>query len=364
MSSGDGVFLYDTTGKQYLDCIGGWAVTTLGHSHPVLLKALADQSKQLWNASPYFYNTKMLEFAEILCKKTQLDKVFFCSTGAEANESALKLARKYGAKHKGGAYKVITLKQSFHGRTLAMMSATGKEAWKHLYEPKVPGFKHVDINDIEQVKQAIDEETVAVMLEPIQGEGGVHTCDLSYLQKLRELCNKENLLLILDEVQTGVGRTGRFCCFEHFGILPDILSLAKGLGGGYPIAAMLCKASLDIFEAGDQGATYSAQPLGMAVGLAVCQYVSQPGFLDQVEQVGDYLREQLRLLEPKVSGVRGKGLLIAFDVQQDAAHLSECLLQSGVIVNASSSQSLRLIPPLIFTKEHADLFIKTLRSFI
>ena len=291
--------------------------------------------------------------------------MFFCSTGAEANESAIKLARKYGQLKKRGAYEIITLTNSFHGRTLAGMSASGKAAFDPLFEPKVPGFKHVPINDKEAITSAVSKETVAIMLEPIQGEGGVYACDMDYLVWLRQYCDEHQLLLIFDEVQTGIGRTGTFFCFEHAGIKPDILSLGKGLGGGYPIAAMLAKEELNLFDAGEQGGTYCAQPLGMAVGLAVCKTIAEPKFLAHVREVGAYCLDKLDVLSQSkpISNCRGQGLLIAFDVE-DAFSLAKCLLDLGLIVNASSKTTIRIIPPLIFETKHVDDLIALIEKVL
>lgn len=364
MSRGDGVYLFDEAGKRYLDAIGGWAVTCLGHGHPILNEALFKQSEILWNASAYFLNRPMLDFSQFLCKKSGLDRVFFGSSGAEVNECAIKLARKYGALHKKGAYEIVTLTNSFHGRTLACMSATGKEAFKELFEPKVPGFFHVPINDLDAIKAAIKPNVVAIMVEPIQGEGGVNICSEDYLKAVRELCDQHDILLIFDEVQTGIGRTGKFFDFEHAGIKPDILTLGKGLGGGYPISAMLCSESLNIFDAGEQGGTYSGQALGMAVGLAVAKEVSKPAFLAHVKKTGTYIFDELcHLSKTKpIASVRGRGLLVAFDVDGDAPLLAKRLLDLGVIVNASSNKTIRLIPPLVFTKSHVDELLSCLKK--
>jgi acetylornithine/N-succinyldiaminopimelate aminotransferase len=239
MERGEGVYLWDLEGKRYLDFMGGWAVTCLGHSPAVIKEALLQQCGKLVNASPSFYNKPMIEFATLLTDTSCFDRVFFASTGAEANESAIKLARKYGKKFLNGAWEIITMNGSFHGRTLATMAATGKKAWEQLFEPKMPGFVHVPINDIDAVTASISPKTCAIMLEPIQGEGGVNEASHEYIRALRELCDRHKLLLIFDEVQTGLGRTGKLYAYEHYGVEPDIMTLAKGIGGGYPLSAML-----------------------------------------------------------------------------------------------------------------------------
>ncbi|HWR29957.1 MAG TPA: aminotransferase class III-fold pyridoxal phosphate-dependent enzyme, partial [Negativicutes bacterium] len=251
MTRGTGMYLWDTNGKSYLDFVGGWAVTSLGHSPAVITEALERQSRLLVNASPSFYNTSQLKFAKLLTDISCFDRVFFASSGAEANEGAIKLARKYGSLYRQGANEIITMVNSFHGRTLATMSATGKEKWADLFEPKVPGFIHVALNDLPALRSAITEKTCAIMLEPIQGEGGVFAADLAYMKALRTLCNELDILLIFDEVQTGLGRTGKLFAYEYYGIEPDVMTLAKGIGGGFPLAALLAKEKFNVFAAGD-----------------------------------------------------------------------------------------------------------------
>lgn len=350
---GEGMILWDTTGKAYLDFIGGWAVNSLGHCHSGLAEVIAKQAKTLINASPQFENKPMLEFAEALTKAADLEKVFFCSSGAEANESAIKCARKWGQKEKQGAYEIITFKHSFHGRTLATMSASGKEAFKPLFEPKVSGFKHAEWNDISSVKSLVTPQTCAIMFEPIQGEGGVHPIDEQFIKELKKLAENEKLLLIFDEIQTGIGRTGTLFCYEQFGVKPDIMTLGKGIGSGYPLAAMLCQQYLDIFEPGDQGGTYTAQPLGMAVGLYVLEQVNKPEFLLNVQKCGDLIKEKLEALSNivKIKNIRGKGLLIGADFPEiNTVDIVQKCLEKGFILNAPGLHTLRFIPPLIVTE--------------
>ena len=248
MDHGEGMYLWDTDGKKYLDFIGGWAVTCLGHSPKAIQRALIEQSNKLINASPTFYNQPMIEFAKLLTENSCFDRAFFASSGAEANEGAIKLARKYGAKHLNGAFEILTTINGFHGRTLATMSATGKEQWKNLFAPKVPGFKHIPFNDLDSVIANISSNTCAILLEPIQGEGGVFVADRDYIKELRKVCNEKKILLIFDEVQTGFGRTGKLFAYEHFGVEPDIMTLAKGIGGGFPLSALLTKDKYNIFD--------------------------------------------------------------------------------------------------------------------
>jgi len=367
MEKGEGMYLWDTDGRKYLDFIGGWAVNCLGHCPDVISEALKKQSSELINASPSFYNKPMVEFARLLTDISCFDKVFFTSTGAEANESAIKLARKYGSKMLNGAFEIITTVGSFHGRTLATMSATGKKHWEPLFAPKVPGFIHVPFNDTEAVSNAINPNTCAVMLEPIQGEGGVNTADAGYIKELRSLCDEKGILLIFDEVQTGLGRIGKMFAYEEYGIEPDIMTLAKGIGGGFPLAAMLTKKKYDIFDAGDQGGTYTGQPLAMAVGIAVVHEIIKQKLPERVQMMGDYLIERLKELsaEYPILNIRGKGLLIAFDLPEPAGRdiVSGCL-ESGLIINSPQSSVIRFMPPLIVTKWEIDKMLEILMKVL
>lgn len=357
MERGRGMCLWDLDGKRYLDFMGGWAVTCLGHSPDVIKQALEQQADRLINASPAFYNRPMIELAKLLTDTSCFDRVFFATSGAEANEGAIKLARKYGAKHRNGAYEIITVANSFHGRTLATMSASGKKAWDTLYEPKVPGFIHVPINDAAAVRSAINTNTCAIMIEPLQGEGGVHEASADYLRTLRELCDQNEILLICDEIQTGLGRTGMLYAYQHYGVEPDIMTLAKGIGGGYPLAALLAKEFLNIFEPGDQGGTYSSQPLGMAVGLAVIREIIAKNLAENARLQGEYLLKGLRAISERyrLGNIRGKGLLLAFDLPCDRG--KDCVaacLAAGLIVNSPQPATIRLMPPLIVEREDSD----------
>ncbi|MDD3225254.1 MAG: acetylornithine/succinylornithine family transaminase [Clostridium sp.] len=363
MERGKGMYLWDTSNKCYLDFMGGWAVTSLGHCPDVIKTALLEQANVLINASPAYYNKPMLEFAKLLTNISCFDRVFFINSGSEANEGAIKLARKYGEKYLNGAYEIITTINSFHGRTLATMSATGKKIWDKLYEPKVPGFKHVPLNDIHALKQAITPKTCAIMLEPIQGEGGVNEASTDYFKAIKHLCDENNLLLIVDEVQTGLGRTGKMFAYEYYGIEPDIMTLAKGIGGGYPLSALLVKEKLNIFEPGDQGGTYSAQPLGMAVGLAVVQEIINKDLSENAKLQGEYLTSKLEEISSKykLKNIRGKGLLIAFDLptENGSEIVSECL-KEGLLINSPRPSIIRLMPPLIVTEKDTDKMISIL----
>ncbi|MBP2654733.1 MAG: argD1 [Firmicutes bacterium] len=367
MDYGKGMYLWDTDGKKYLDFIGGWAVTCLGHCPEVMIKALSEQGSRLINASPSFWNKPMLRFAKLLTDHSCFDRVFFASSGAEANEGAIKLARKYGSVHLEGAYEIITTVNGFHGRTLATMAATGKEKWKSLFEPKAGGFKHVPFNDIHAIQSVISSKTCAIMLEPIQGEGGVIVSDEGYIKALRQMCDETGIMLIFDEVQTGVGRTGKLFAYEHYGIEPDVMTLAKGIGGGFPLSALLIKEKFNIFEAGDQGGTYSSQPLGMAVGLAVVNEVIQKELPKKAEKQGKYIQARLCDIAPKydLQNIRGKGLLIAFDLPADKGGeiVSECL-NHGLILNAPRPNIIRLMPPLIVEEKDIEAMIQILSEVL
>lgn len=367
MQKGKGMYLYDTEGNKYLDFIGGWAVNALGHSPQAITKALKKQSSLLVNCSPSFYNQAMLEFSELITKVSGLERVFFCSTGAEANESAIKLARKYGQKFKKGAYKIISFENSFHGRTLSTMAMSGKNAFKPLFEPKTQGFIHLPLNDIDAIKKNVNEEICAVILEPIQGEGGVREADVPFVNSLRELCVNNNVLLIMDEIQTGLGRTGKMFAYEHYGILPDILTLGKGIGGGFPLAAMLAHEKLNIFEKGEQGGTYSSQPLGMAVGYAVLQDIIKRNLADNANKIGNMIIAQLNGLSRKypIKDIRGKGLLLAFDTDgENAARIVDMAFELGLILNSPGPSSIRIIPPLTVKEKHVFSFMEILEKVL
>ncbi|MFF2481945.1 aspartate aminotransferase family protein [Paenibacillus sp. NPDC058071] len=367
MEKGAGVQLWDTDGKRYLDFNGGWAVTSLGHSPSALREALVRQSEELVIASPAFYNKPMIEFADYLTEISGMDKVFFANSGAEANESAIKLARKHGAVNLNGAYEIITLTNSFHGRTLATMSATGKPQFKPLFEPKAGGFKHVPINDFDACFAAINDKTCAIMLELVQGEGGVYAVDGPYLQAIRKACDVYGILLIFDEVQTGLGRTGKLFAHQHYGIEPDIMTLAKGIGGGFPLSAMLTKSKFDLFEPGEQGSTYGGAPLAMACGLAVVKEIVKLGLSENAAVMGAYLSNGLKQLSQThpIRHVRGKGLLLAFDVPDGKAPaIAASCMELGLLLHAPRPTTIRLTPPLIVKQQDIDEMLALLaRAF-
>jgi acetylornithine/N-succinyldiaminopimelate aminotransferase len=364
---GEGSFLWDDSGKRYLDFIQGWAVNCLGHSPSVVAEALAAQAKLLLTPSPAFYNGPSLDLAKTLVDHSCFDQVFFTNSGAEANEGAIKLARKYGALRKNGAHEIITFEGGFHGRTLATMSASGKKAFEPLFEPKVSGFPKARLNDLASVKRLITDKTIAVMLEPIQGEAGVWPATEQFLRELRELTRAHGLLLIFDEIQTGIGRTGKLFHYEHGGIEPDIMTLGKGIGGGVPLAALLATDAASCFEHGDQGGTFNGNPLMCAAGLAVMRQVADPDFLRSVADTGLYLESELQRMSARhgLGEVRGRGLLLALDLKHPiAASIVAQAFQDGVLLNAPQPDALRFMPALNVTREEIALMIDALDAVL
>jgi acetylornithine/N-succinyldiaminopimelate aminotransferase len=360
---GRGSWIRDQSGKAYLDFIQGWAVNCLGHCPDAITKAITIQAGRLLNCSPSFYNEPMIRLAELIARHSGLRRTFFTNSGAEAIEGAIKLARKWGQKYRNGAYEIITMDHGFHGRTLAAMSASGKPHWNQLFEPKVPGFPKVPLNNLDKVEQAITNRTAAVMLEPIQGEAGVFAASDAFMRDLRALTKRENILLILDEIQTGIGRTGKFFGFEHAGITPDIMTLGKGLGGGLPLAALVATEEVCCFDHGDQGGTFNGNAFATAIGCAVMEEIAKPGFLSRVVQTGAYLADRLEALSRKHGGggVRGRGLLLAIDLGSEIgpAVVAEAL-RRGLLINAPRPDSLRFMPALTVTHDEIDEMISIL----
>jgi len=361
---GEGSWLWDDRGRRYLDFIQGWAVNALGHCPPEVVKALTEQAATLINASPAFHNAAGVRLARLLVSHCALDRVFFANSGAEANEGAIKLARKWGRLHRGGAYRMITFDGGFHGRTIATMSASGKPGWDRLYAPQVDGFVKVPLNDLGAVARAIDAQTVAVMLEPIQGEAGVFPAERAFVQGLRALTRERGLLLILDEIQTGIGRTGRLFGYQHHDIEPDVMTLAKGLGGGVPLAALLAREEVCCFEPGDQGGTFNGNPLMAAVGCAVVEAVTAPGFLDRVVARGAQLRAGLEILSARfgLGAVRGEGLLLALALgdRVSGPDVVTAAREAGLLVNAPRPDTLRFMPALTVSREEIDQMLAML----
>lgn len=373
-TEGQGMWLTDHQGKRYLDFLQGWAVNCLGHSPQCIQDALVAQSKKLINPSPAFYNEPMVELASLLTKNSCFDRVFFANSGAEANEGAIKLARKWGKLNKNAKgenrFEIITFKHSFHGRTLGTMSASGKAGWDTIYAPQVPGFPKADLNDLASVEQLINEHTVGVMLEPVQGEGGVIPATREFMQGLRELTKRHNILLIVDEVQTGFGRTGELFAYQLSNIVPDIMTLGKGIGGGVPLAALLCREEIACFEAGDQGGTYNGNPLMTAVGAAVLKALLAPGFMESVREKGAYLSTGLQNLSTKhgLGAERGEGLLRALDLGSEIGpkivDMARDMGPVGLLLNSPRPNLLRFMSALNVTKEEIDQMLTMLSEIL
>jgi acetylornithine/N-succinyldiaminopimelate aminotransferase len=350
---GRGCLVYDEAGREYLDLVAGIAVNLLGHAHPDVVAAISKQSAALIHTSNLYFTQPQVELARRLVELSFPSRVFFCNSGAEANESAIKLARKWGAKNRDGAFEVITTTGSFHGRTLAAVTAGGQAKYSDPFKPLPEGFVHVPFNDAEAIEAATTDRTVAVMLEPVMGEIGIVPAAPGYLKQVRDWCNRKNLLLILDEVQTGLGRTGRWFAHQHAGITPDVMTLAKGLGGGVPIGACLANPRADVFEPGDHGSTFGGNPLACAVAATVLQVIERDGLVGHAAEMGDLLSASLRDLGAR--DVRGVGLMQAFQFEEPKAKLfQQACLDRGLVVNAVDDHSVRLVPPLIITAREID----------
>jgi acetylornithine aminotransferase len=364
---GRGARVYDMEGREYIDFVGGIAVNVLGHGHPDLVQAIQRQAAQLIHVSNLYYTEPQVKLAQMLVDHSCADRAFFCNSGAEANEAAIKLARRYGhEKHGPDRYEIITMKNSFHGRTLATITATGQDKVQKGFEPLVPGFTYAPFNDFGAIEQLVSAKTTAIMLEPVQGEGGVHVADEEYLKNLRAFCTERDIVLIFDEVQTGMGRTGTLFAYQQLGVEPDIITLAKGLGGGVPIGACLAKDSVAAcFTPGTHASTIGGNPLACAAALAVCRVLLEGRLLDQAKRMGDYLAKGLAECKDRhrvVRDVRGLGLLQGMEVDLDAkAVVADCLAR-GLLVNATSERVLRFVPPLVITQRDIDKLIETLTA--
>lgn len=367
---GEGSWLEDHNGKRYLDVIQGWAVNCLGHNPQPIVEALNKQSHLLINPSPAFYNLPSIELAKRLTGASVFDRVFFANSGAEANEGAIKLARKWGQKKRNGAYKIITMDHAFHGRTLATMSASGKEGWDKKFPPQVDGFPKAILNDLDSVRALIDDQTVAVMLEPVQGEAGVIPASKEFMQGLQELTREKGILFIVDEVQSGYGRCGELFAYQHYGVTPDIMTLGKGIGGGVPLSALLAREEVAVFEHGDQGGTYNGNPLMTAVGVAVFDTLMAPGFMDSVKARAAQLSAGLLKLSDKygMKGERGLGLLRALlldgDYGNELVTAARDAVPEGLLLNAPRPNLLRFMPALNITSEEIELLLARLDDLI
>ncbi len=353
---GDGVHLYDSDGKVYLDFLAGIAVNALGYGHPALIEALEGQMHKLWHCSNYFEIPSQIALAEKLVAHSEFDRAFFCNSGTEANEAALKLARKWGGLH-GGGTKLIAMERSFHGRSIGSLSLTGQEKYQKNFRPLISEVEFVPFNDIAALETAMSPEVCGLFIEPLQGEGGIHPAQREFLEAARRLCDKNDALLIFDEVQCGLGRTGTLFAYSHFGVIPDVVSLAKGLGGGFPIGALLSVEKAAVFEPGDHAATFGGNPLATTVGLAVVTELTERGLVEEAAEISRYLSEKLSMLAEEkalIKEVRGIGLMLGIDLHEAAGPYVDRCREEGLIVGKAGDTVLRLVPPLVITKRDVD----------
>jgi acetylornithine/N-succinyldiaminopimelate aminotransferase len=356
---GKGARVWDAEGKEYLDFLAGIAVNSLGHCHPAVVRAIQQQARKLIHVSNLYHILPQSELARELCRRSFADRVFFCNSGAEANEAALKLARRYGGEHLGGKYEILSAHNSFHGRTLATLTATGQEKIRAGYDPLPAGFRQIPFNDLRAAEEAIDEQkTAGIIVEPIQAEGGIHVADEGYLRGLRELCDRRGLLLIFDEVQTGMGRTGKLFGYENFRIEPDIMTLAKALGGGLPLGAMLARESVaKSFGPGSHASTFGGNPLVCNVGLAVMKTLIKGGVLKHCVKMSKVFVQGLQKLKDRFSfirEIRGKGLILGLELDMEGTKIVEACMQEGLLINCTASKVLRFVPPLTITPKEIE----------
>lgn len=366
ITKGKGCRVWDADGKEYLDFVAGLAVCNLGHCHPKIVKAIQGQADKLIHISNLYHIGPQAELAELLCKNSFADKAFFCNSGAEANEAAIKLTRKYFKDKGENRFQIITMEKSFHGRTMATLAATGQKKFQAGFEPLLEKFIYVPFNNVSAVANAITPQTAAVMVEPIQGEGGVNVPSDNYLKELKALCKEKGLLLIFDEVQVGMGRTGKLFAYEHYGVPPDIMTLAKGLAGGVAIGAMLATDEVaKSFVPGTHASTFGGNPLATAAGIAAIKAVLEEGILKNCQKVGEYLLEKLAVLKPEypfIKEVRGKGLIIGMELSIPGAAIVKACMEKGLLINCTSDTILRFIPPLIVTEKDVDEMMEVLRK--
>lgn len=367
LDRGEGCYVYDLAGKKYLDMCAGIAVNSLGYGHEGLKKALKEQIDKLLHVSNLYYTEPQVKAAKLLIENSTFNQVFFCNSGAEANEAALKAARKYGKTKSSAKTKIISMYQSFHGRTYGAVTATGQEKYQKSFTPMVSGFEYAVYNDIQSLKQIIDEDTCAVILEVIQGEGGIRVGDKAYLQQVEKLCKQYEVLLIIDEVQTGIGRTGSLFAYEQFDIQPDIITLAKGLGGGVPIGAMLCNDKANVFVPGDHASTFGGNPLVTVAASVVLEELIENDRIQHVQKVGEYLQEkllQLRDAYGMIKEVRGMGLMQGIELDRSAKEIIGECIESGMLIVGAGEKVIRFVPPLIIEKEEVDQAIIILEKAI
>ncbi len=365
LKRGEGVYVWDDGGNRYLDFVSGLAVNNLGHCHPKVVEAISSQAQKLMHTSNLYYTEPQARLAETLVNHTPADKVFFCNSGAEANEAAIKLARKFGKQNRGErAHEIITAERSFHGRTLAAVTATGQPKYHQGFEPMVSGFCYGKFNDLDSFAALVNENTCAILVEPVQGEGGVYPASHEFLAGLRKLCDEHKLLLVFDEVQCGIGRTGKLLAWEHYGVEPDVYTLAKGLGGGLPIGVMAARgAAADVLVPGDHASTFGGNPVVCAAANAVLQEILDNQFLAQVEQLGQYFKGKLKELDnPGVVDIRGLGLMIGMEINGDGAAVVKACQEKGLLINCIGGKTLRFLPPLVLDEEHIDIAVTVLQK--
>lgn len=367
---GEGVYVWDTEGKKYLDFVAGIAVNSLGNNNKKLVEAISNQVSKIIHCSNYYWNEPMIELAELLVNNTCFDKVFYCNSGAEANEGALKLARKYATKyHKDDIrFEIVSMKNSFHGRTYATITATGQPKYQKGLNPLMPGIKYAQFNDYDDLKRVVNSKTCAIILEPIQGEGGIHPADKTYLQRVRDLCDINDILLIFDEVQCGVGRTGELCAYQHYGVEPDALTFAKGLAGGVPIGVLLTKEkAAQAFEPGDHASTFGGNPLSTTAGKIVIKELLENGLLENVRIQGEYLTSKLNELKSEkdtIKEIRGMGLLQGIEFENPVSDIINKAREKGLLLASAGTNVIRLVPSLIINKEQIDEMIDILSECI
>ncbi len=369
LSHGEGSYVYDNDGKKYLDFLAGIAVNILGHGHPALVAAISQQAGKLIHCSNLYYTEVQAKLVQSLAKVSGLGKVFMANSGAEANEGAIKLARKYAKKINADKIEIVSAQHCFHGRTLATLTATAQPKYQKGYEPLPGGFSYVPFNDIEALKAAVTERTCAILLEPIQGEGGINMPDETYLQQVRQLCDEKEVLLILDEIQTGMGRTGTMFAYEQYGIVPDIVTLAKGLGGGVPIGAFIASDKIAAaFSSGDHGSTFGGNPLACAAANAVLLAIEEEGLLANAKEIGNYFEKGLLVLQRKypklITQVRGKGLMLGAQLTLPGRDIVNACLAKGVIINCTAGDVLRFVPPLTIGRTHVDEVLAVLDAVL
>lgn len=367
IESGHGATLYDIDGKKYVDMTSGIGVSSLGYNNEGLKESINKQMNKVFHTSNVFFNAANIELAGMLTNATGMSKVFLCNSGAEANECAIKIARKYGFnKYEGERYKIITLKESFHGRTITTLAATGQDKYHNYFFPFTEGFKYVEMNNFEELKSALDDTVCAVMMEAVQGEGGIHPMEKEFAQAVYKLCSETDTLVIFDEIQCGIGRTGYFYAYEEFGIKPDIVTSAKGLGGGIPIGAVLCNEKLqNVLNKGDHGSTFGGNPIAAAAACEVVSKISDQAMLDNIKEKGNYIKEKLKAFNSdKIVEVRGKGLMIGVELKFEAKNAINSCIQKGVLFLSAGKNVIRMLPPLTITYEEIDIALDTLNSVL